>query len=219
MLTISVAVHNNWHLTKKFLESIFNLTTVPYRLVVTDNASTDETTEALRALAAEEKIELVRNEKNLGFSEPHRRAFATCPGEFFAVLNNDLVVCQGWAEEMLVEFQKDEKVVQVGLKRSCCALDNEGTGGPGEDVEYLEASFMIVRAPEIRLLRGGLFDPMYQFAYYEDSDLSLRIRQAGLKLAAVDLPITHLGAATTAGSRSACSRTRLWCGAPAPAAT
>jgi len=196
MLTISVAVHNNWHLTKRFLESIFNFTTVPYRVVVTDNASTDETREGLKALAAEEKVELVLNDRNLGFSEPHRRAFENCPGEFFAVLNNDLVVCQGWAEEILVEFEKDEKVAQVGLKRSCCALDNEGTGIPGEQAEYLEASLMVVRAPAVKALRGGLFDPIYRFAYYEDSDLSLRIRQAGLKIKAIDLPITHLGAAT-----------------------
>lgn len=196
MLTISVAVHNNWHLTKRFLDSIFAYTNVPYRIVVTDNASTDGSVDGLAALAAREKIELVRNEKNLGFSEPHRRTFANCSGEFFAVLNNDLEVCPGWAEEMLVEFQKNEKVVQVGLKKSCCGLDEEGTGIPSEVVEYLEASFMIVRAPAIRLLEGGLFDPIYRFAYYEDSDLSLRIKKAGLQLVALDLPITHLGGAT-----------------------
>jgi GT2 family glycosyltransferase/ADP-heptose:LPS heptosyltransferase len=196
MLTISVAVHNNWHLTKKFLESLFAFTNVPHRIVVTDNASSDGTVDGLAALAAREKIELVRNEKNLGFSEPHRRAFDGCSGEFFAVLNNDLEVCPGWAEEMLVEFQKNEKVVQVGLKRSCCALDDDGTGIPGEVIEYLEASFMIVRAPSIRQLPGGLFDPAYRFAYYEDSDLSLRIKKAGMELVAIDLPITHLGGAT-----------------------
>lgn len=197
MLTISVAVHNNWHLTKRFLESIFSFTTVPYRIVVTDNASTDETPAELTKLAAEEKIELIRKDKNTGFSEPHRAAFEACQGDFFAVMNNDLVVCQGWAEEMLIEFEKDEKVAQVGLKRTCCALDNEGTGIPSNDEpEYLEASLMIVRVSAIRALKGGLFDPYFQFAYYEDSDLSLRIRAFGLKIKQVDLPITHLGAAT-----------------------
>ena len=201
MLTISVAVHNNWHLTKRFLASVLQFTKVPYRLVVTDNASTDETKDELEKMAAEERtrfpMEIVRKETNTGFSEPHRQAFSKADGEFFAVMNNDLEVCQGWAEEMLLPFQEDEKVVQVGLKRTCCALDNEGTGMPSNDEpEYMEASFMIVRAPVVRRLPGGLFDPIFRFAYYEDSDLSLRIRVAGFKIRAVDLPITHLGAAT-----------------------
>jgi ADP-heptose:LPS heptosyltransferase len=54
----------------------------------------------------------------------------------------------------------------------------------------------MVRASTVRDLPGGLFDPIYKFAYYEDSDLGLRIRKAGHKIAVVDLPVVHLGAQT-----------------------
>lgn len=197
LLTISVVVHNNALLTKNCIESILRYTDVPYRLVVTDNDSTDDTKGMLLRYAAEEKLELLTNAKNLGFSVPHRNVFANCDTEYFCALNNDLEVCKGWAQRMLSEFDMDPLVAEVGIKNACIALDDDGNGMPGHEAEYVEGSCAVVRVSAIRKLAGGLFDPEFRFAYYEDSDLSLRIRKAGLKIAVVDLPIVHVGAATS----------------------
>jgi ADP-heptose:LPS heptosyltransferase len=195
LLTVSIVVHNNSLLTKNCIESVLKHTDVPYHLVVTDNDSSDETHGMLLQYAAEEKLELRTNPKNLGFSVPHNKVFESCETEYFCVLNNDLEVVKGWAQKMIEQFS-DPKVAEVGIKGTCIALDEEGNGVPGKEPEYVEGSCALVKTSMIKALAGGLFDPAYRFAYYEDSDLSLRIRDAGFKIAVVDLPIIHVGAAT-----------------------
>lgn len=200
-LTVSVVVHQNLVLTQKCIESIFRHTTIPYQLIVTDNASSDGTFEWLSSAmkpGSAEAVSIRRNDKNLGFPEPHNKAFSSTDADVFCVLNNDLEVVPGWAEAMLAEFEKDALVAQVGIKRSCSVLDEYGNGSPTNDApEYVEASCMMVRAAVVRNLPGGLFDPLYRFAYYEDSDLSLRLKRVGYRVSLVNLPIMHIGSATT----------------------
>lgn len=196
-LTISIAVHNNRELTRRCIESILKYTDISYRLVVTENASTDGTREMLYDYAAREVLELRAKEQNTGFSRPHNEVFAGCESDYFCVLNNDLEVCPRWASTMLQEFDKDPKVAEVGIKGTCIALDEDGNGVPGHEAEYVEGSCAMVKTAMIRgHLEAGLFDPVLRFAYYEDSDLSLRIRKAGLRIALVDIPIFHQGGAT-----------------------
>lgn len=195
-LTISIAVHNNKDLTRRCIESIVAQTDLSYKLVVTDNASTDGTRELLEGYAARGALELRRKQKNTGFSVPHNEAFAQCESEYFAVLNNDLEVCSHWASRMVEELDRDPKIAEVGIKRSCVSMDADGNGFPGDDLEYIEASCAMVRTATIRSLPGGLFDPSLKFAYYEDSDLSLRIRKADFRISVVDLAIIHQGSAT-----------------------
>jgi GT2 family glycosyltransferase/ADP-heptose:LPS heptosyltransferase len=196
-LTISVAVHNLWEMTQRCLESVFRYTEEPFELVITDNASLDDTRRYLLGVKRQhENVQLIRNEKNLGFSAPHNLAFSLSSSEYFVVLNNDVTLCAGWLEAMLKKFEADEKLAICGVASACIALDDSGLGGPGDEAEYVEGSCLMVRSELIRSLEGGLFDPIYKFAYYEDSDLGLRVRRAGLKIAVVDVKVLHLGAQT-----------------------
>lgn len=201
-LVISIAVHNNLLLTQKCVDSIYKYTPAEaFFLYVTDNASTDGTYEYLKALVVRRgNASVSRNQENLGYSEPHRAVFKAAnfePDDLFCVLNNDLEVCPGWFETMTKAL--DEKdVAIVGIRGSCCAITAEGLGTPSNDEpEYVEGSCMVIRPEAVKGLPGGLFDPIFRFAYYEDSDLSLRVRKHGWKIAHVDLPIVHQGAATS----------------------
>lgn len=199
-VTISIAVHNLCDVTQRCVDSLFKHTTASlFNLVIIDNASTDLTKQYLAAVEKNKSnVRIVRNTKNLGFSAPHNQAFADAKTEFFLVLNNDVTVCAAWLDVMLAKFDADPKLVACGVKNACISLDERGLGGPSNsDPEYVEGSCLLVRSELIRGLDGGLFDPIYKFAYYEDSDLGLRIRKAGLHLAVVDLPILHTGAATS----------------------
>lgn len=197
-LTISVAVHNALEHTQKCFESLFRHTpSEDFQLVVTDNASSDGTPGYLKLLQAEHKnVRVIRNEKNLGFSTPHNAVFAESKSEFFLVLNNDLTMCKDWLPKMMERFEWDLKLAACGIQGTCIALDDKGCGIPGVEAEYVEGSCLLVRSQIIRELEGGLFDPIYRFAYYEDSDLGLRLRKAGHHIAVVDLPIVHVGSAT-----------------------
>ncbi len=198
-LTVSIAVHNALEHTQKCIDSLYQWTPEEeFALVVTDNASTDGTPAYLKILEKKHgNVVLVTNDRNLGFSEPHNRAFGGLTSEFFLVLNNDLTLCEGWLPTMMAEFERDAKLAACGIKGTCIALDDKGCGVPGHEAEYVEGSCLLVRGALVRSLDGGLFDPVFKFAYYEDSDLGLRIRRSGLRIAVVDLPIVHIGAATS----------------------
>lgn len=56
-------------------------------------------------------------------------------------------------------------------------------GSNNFDVDFVAGSVLMLRRSAV-LQAGGLFDPDY-FMFFEDSDLSLRLRRAGYKLAIV----------------------------------
>jgi ADP-heptose:LPS heptosyltransferase/GT2 family glycosyltransferase len=198
ILTISIAAHNALEYTQRCLESIKKHTSgFPFKIVFSDNASTDDTVKYVRAMQEELPIEIVENQKNLGFIDVHNAAFAKCDTKYFLVLNNDITMCAGWLGKMMAEFEKDPAVVSCGVKNTCIALNDKGLGVPGKVPEYIEGSCMLVEVASIRKLEGGLFDTLYKFGYYEDSDLGLRIRKAGMRIAVVDIPVIHVGGATS----------------------
>lgn len=198
---ISIAVHNNIELTKKCLKSVFDCSYgQDYIVIVTDNASTDGTRGYLEDLAERtENLILVKNDENLGFGIPHNWTLRSAmsmpnPPEHFVVLNNDLEVCGHWLLDMAAALEKDPKNAICGISGTCCGIDKSGIGRPSKTPEYVEASCLMIRAG--LALKHGLFSPEFQFCYYEDSDLSLRMRQLGYKIVHVPLPIQHKGAAT-----------------------
>lgn len=192
LLTVSVAVHNSLHLTKRCIDAVIKFTH-NFELIVTDNASSDGTAEYLATLEKNFPgiVQVVRNDRNLGFGVPHNAAFARARGRFFAVLNNDLEVCHDWATRMTNEFTRNPRIAIVGVKGTCCQLDARGSGVVGGRQEYVEGSCMIVPVELIRAQRHGLFSEEFKFAYCEDSDLSLRMREQGYEISLLDLPIRH----------------------------
>lgn len=198
IVTISIATHKALEYTQRCMESLLKHTVgVEFKVVVTDNASGDDTVRYLKTLADQCNLEIVENKRNLGFIPPHNAAFEKCDTKYFLVLNNDVTVCKDWIQSMLAEFDRDQMVISCGIRNTCIALNDDGHGVPGREAEYVEGSCMMVNAKAIRQVPGGLFDPVYKFGYYEDSDLGLRIRKAGFRIAVVDIPVIHVGAATS----------------------
>lgn len=190
LVTISVLCHNNLELTRKCLESIF-LFTANFRLIVTDNASTDGTKEYLAQFAARDThVKIVTNETNRGFIQPHNAALELADSEFFVVLNNDTEVCKDWTRTMMAVFRARPKVALVGIKGTCCAWDANMAGQyDANRLDYIEASCLMI--PTALAKTHGLFATYLCFAYCEDADLSLRMRELGYELAQVDIPIIH----------------------------
>lgn len=127
--------------------------------------------------------------KNEGFIEPNRMALGNTNTPYFVMLNDDAIVPPGWLEMMEAEMDKDKDVAIVGASGSCCSLKPNLDGYPGKLFEYVEGSCLMGRT-EI-LERHGLFAPYLSFAYGEDSDLSLRMRRMGYKIARAPFKIEH----------------------------
>ena len=153
-------------------------------------------------LAKPRGVRLLRNERNLGFLRSCNAAARAARGEYLLFLNNDTEARAGWLDLLLAVFadRADAGIVGSKLLNADGALQeaggilwddasawNYGRGGAADapafnylrEVDYCSgASIMVRRAA---FLDMGGFDERYAPAYCEDSDLSFRMRQRGLK--------------------------------------
>lgn len=194
-VSISIVCYNNLALTQKCLQSVLNNST-DCELLLTDNGSSDGTAEYFDKLATDYMtVRVFHNPTNEGFIKPNIKALAEAHGQFFCLLNNDATVGPGWLEALLAPLEANPNAALSGPAGACCSLRNDFMGFAGGPVEYLEGSCLLGKVEILRL--HGLFDEELVFAYGEDSDLSLRLRQRGYTIHAVPgVAFTHVHGAT-----------------------
>jgi len=196
---ILIVVHNQHHYIRKCLESIFK-NTRNFDLHIWDNGSDVETANYLKAFAERNSnVNLRRNESNIGFIVPNNIMAKDAKSDWLILLNSDTEVMPSWDEVLVGFLMNNQDVLQAGFLGGI--LNERGVGCRyelGGDVDYVCGyCFCISRSTYERF---GLFDDQnLKFAYCEDSDLSLRIKDAGGKVYAcfsTDL-VVHYGHKTT----------------------
>ena len=190
--SISIICFNNLDLTKRCIQSVLKHSGDNYELIITDNGSTDGTAKYLSGLAGRigPKLRVVTNAKNNGFIAPNNHALELAKGRYLVLLNNDMEVCAGWLRELEKPFHHNPLLAITGIKNTCTALTNQFEGCPSSlNPDYIEGSCLMI--PTALARQHGLFSKYLNFAYCEDSDLSLRLREAGYAIQTVNLPISH----------------------------
>lgn len=127
------------------------------------------------------------NRSNMGFVIPNNMAFDRCYTEFFVLLNDDCIPPPDWLDKLKAAFT-DPKCAITGARGTCQTLDTDFIGRRGNQLDYIEASCMMIRAS---MMTRPLFDPAIKFAYCEDADLCLRVRERGLTIAQADFACEH----------------------------
>ncbi|MGH4025536.1 MAG: glycosyltransferase [Pseudonocardiaceae bacterium] len=198
VVSIIVPVHGKWDYTQRCLTSIDTCRgTVPFEVLVVDDASPDRTAELAGASPG---VRLVRTERNLGFVGACNLGAAHVRGSYLLFLNNDTEVQPGWLDALVGTIEADETIGLVGaqliypdgrLQESGGIIWADGTGwnyGRGQDaaaaqyqvrrdVDYCSGAAILVRRQLFEQVGG--FDERYAPAYYEDTDLAFAIRAAG----------------------------------------
>jgi GT2 family glycosyltransferase len=224
-IDVVIPAYNSWELTESCLRHLA-VQTIPHRVIVVDNASTDRTPERLRRDFPE--VELVSTGANLGFAIACNSGVAAGSGEIVVLLNNDVDAAPDFLEELIEPVLTDERVgsvapllVQPGrelidsvglaadstlagfprLQRHPVAeatrAEPELLGPSGGGAAYRRTAWLAV---------GGLDENI--FMYQEDLDLALRLRAAGWETRTAPTAVgVHLGSAT-ANRRSASQRER-----------
>ncbi len=200
-ISIIIPVFNNWSDTLACLGSIVQFTDGPtYEVIVSDNASTDETPEMMKRI---EGVVYSRNDQNLGFIGSCNRAATRARGEFLVFLNNDTVVTPGWLEALRRTFHDipgtglagakllypDGRLQEAGgmIWRDASGSNYGKFDDPdhprynfAREVDYCSGACLMV--PRALFEHFGGFDSHYKPAYYEDADLAFKIREAGHKV-------------------------------------
>lgn len=193
-VTVSILTYTALRQARTCIASVLRSTT-PFKLILTANGNPDAA-KFFNELATEHSfITVVVNEKNEGFIPPNIHAFALCDTEFFVLLNDDTIVPADWLEKLLAPFALYPTGAVCGPRGGCQSLQKTFHGFKGPAFEYLEGSCLMVKTEVLRT--HGLFDPHLKFAYGEDSDLSLRMRELGYTLHHADFQLQHEVSATS----------------------
>lgn len=191
---IVIVVHDQLDCIADCIASI-RRNTKNYRLYIWDNASREDTASYLRSIT---EATLERSEENLGFIVPNNRLAAMGKSPYVILLNSDTIVRSGWDETMIAWLQTHPKVAAVGCQGGLLDANMIGTGiSAGFNVDYLCG--WCVCFPRTIYNEFGLFDEVnLEFAYGEDSDFSLRLKEGGYQIYAMfsDL-VLHLQARTS----------------------
>jgi GT2 family glycosyltransferase/glycosyltransferase involved in cell wall biosynthesis len=197
--SVIVPVHDQLHLTLRCLHALSRSgDRTPFEVVLVDDASSDATAARLSTVPG---LRYQRNEANLGFIGSCNAGAARARGEFLVFLNNDTLVQPGWLDALLDTFDRHPFTGLAGSKLVYPDGRLQEAGGivhaDGRPSNYgrfedpLDPRFNFVRLadycsgaalaiPRELFKELGGFDPLYTPAYFEDTDLAMRVRARGL---------------------------------------
>lgn len=89
LVSICIPTYNSAKFLREFLDSIVNQTYPNKEIIISDNASTDETEKIVKEYVENYKIKYYRNDKNIGAEANFTRCIELAEGEFIAIYHSD----------------------------------------------------------------------------------------------------------------------------------
>lgn len=206
--------------TKIALDSIRAYTSEPYEVIVVDNGSGEDTLHMLRAID-DPHVRVIYNATNRGFAGGNNDALAAARGEYVILLNNDVIVTEGWVEGLLRPFERigalgvtaprSNKVVGHQVVYDATYQDESGIQSYARERarRFRGRGYVVDRAIGFCLCIsravlnevGGL-DESFGAGNFEDDDYCTRVRAAGYKIYVCDdVFIHHFGSQSFAANK------------------
>ena len=200
-VSVLIPVYGKVEYTLACLKSIVeNLPRVSFEVLVLDDCSPDGSVAQLQGI---ENLRVSVNPTNLGFLRSCNRGATLAKGKYLFFLNNDTEVKAGWLDHLVETFSQFDDVGMVGskliypdgtLQEAGGIVWKDGSAwnfGRGSDpalpefnyvreVDYCSGAAILIERHFYAQL--GAFDDRYAPAYYEDTDLAFKVREAGKKV-------------------------------------
>lgn len=215
-ISVIILNRNNKSVILKCIDSLLNYKEqYNYEIIIVDNQSTDGSFELLSELYGEQ-VKLIKNQKN-GCSSGRNLGVKHANGSILCFLDSDQwAISDYWLDSALDILDTKPSIGAVGwaggwFEKDSVAgpitdyLPNRGISSAElyrTDLAYLGTGGLVMRKNLFELIDG--FDEKYDPTCYEDTDLSLKIRNQGYELAYCPyINIKHLPHQTTnSGSKS-----------------
>ncbi len=180
------------------LRALTRMPVGPDRIIVVDNASTDE---SINELAGWPQADVIEAGRNLGYAGGANLGVGSSEAQIVVVMNPDVELDHDFGRSLQQLFQQDESLGCAGAK---LVFPHSGliqhAGGhvrwpelttyhhgeqevPGpqhaesENVDYVTGAALAIRRTAFDSMGG--FDESYYPAYWEDVDLCYRMRESG----------------------------------------
>lgn len=217
-LDVVVITWNKYELSLDCLAHA-SASSVPINLTVVDNASEDDTPRRIREQFP--TAGLIVNDRNIGYGPAANLGATAGTSEFVSILNSDANVEPDYFERVLDCFADEQVAMVAGLSMNPATSKLDAAGAttdrglnwlpllPGGEPAQVDADDPRIAAPcsDAVVFRRAAFDAIGGFddeifAYWEDVDITMRLRQAGWKVAVCkDAKVWHVGSAAL-GKRS-----------------
>ncbi|APH57361.1 Glycosyltransferase [Granulibacter bethesdensis] len=195
-VSVMIVMHNQFHLTMQTLASLA-AQKVDLEVILVDSGSRDETTAIERYVHG---AKVIHFSTNRGYIAGCNVGLEHARGLYTLYLNNDVVLGPLALERAVRRLAANPQAGAVGgkiirtngaLQEAGCIVWRDGrTHGYARDypvdapeanfvreVDFCSAAFLLTRTEQVQALGG--FDPVYRPAYYEDTDLCLRLKKRG----------------------------------------
>ena len=205
--------------TRAALDSFARFTSEPYEVIVVDNGSKPATIEMLKAID-DPHVRVIYNPTNRGFAGGNNDGIAAARGEYLVLINNDVVVTEGWLDGLLRPFGVVPHL-GVSAPRSNRIVGDQLVHNAVYDGEQAMHAFANERSRRFRgrgyftdraigfclcvdrrvIEEVGGFDEAYGVGNFEDDDFSIRVRGAGYRMFVCDdVFIHHVGSQSFAAN-------------------
>lgn len=181
--------------TREAVEAVLK-STLPFHLVLTNQASTDGTGAYFDSVKARfpDRVHVFHETENTFFQKPNARAFrmaARLGCEYFVALNDDAIIPPHGLAELAAPLDMFNDAAISGPQGGCQELNHEMHGQHGATVHYIEGSCMCIKISLVLKHRYNLFDEHLERIYSEDSFESLFALEKGYGIHKVAFDLPH----------------------------
>lgn len=194
LVSIIIVTFNSQKDIKTCLGALDKIEYPNYEIIVVDNNSSDDT---LKVIAEFPSVRLVANKINYGYAKGNNLGVKQANGKLIAIINPDTFVTPSWLGFLVKELEQpnvvacqpkillksDKKLINcLGKSTNFLGFDylvgyrEKDSSLVTQDISSFSGSAVVMKKKAFEEL-GGFEE--YFFMYYEDGDLSWRIRLSG----------------------------------------
>ncbi|HEY0297588.1 MAG TPA: glycosyltransferase family 2 protein [Arachidicoccus sp.] len=223
LVAVVILNFNGRSYLQKFLPSVLASTYDNAKIIVADNASSDDSLSFLRRNFP--SVEIISLEKNFGFAQGYNQALKQVDADYFVLLNSDVEVAKDWIEPIVELMERDETIAfcqpKILAYNDKTSFEYAGAAGGWIDVlgypfargrvfdtleksedQYATSTAIFWATGAALFAKAGVYKHLggfygFFFAHQEEVDLCWRAQLAGHKIACcVESVVYHVGGGT-----------------------